>query len=458
MRQIKIGKPRKGAKAAAAVFLVLSLALPLAAKEKAKGAEVLVQKKDGQRVRAELLAIKDGRLIMMDAATLSEVTFAVDEIRSIRVVKKAKVWSGLGLGVLTGAIAGSALGFLGGDDDPGWFSLTAGEKALRGGVAFAATGGAVGGVAGALKGIDQSADLEAKSVKDRESFLKKLDKAARFPQGPPPDSPKPGSTPKSEAARAKFSRFHLNYRPGYSFSQAGTKCASLFDEIGFGDFSPGYEVDLFFFSIDYPGTDYPEVAKKRAKTYEDVRVDFSITRNIAIGIAYSRFGESAITGYKRIPINKGGKHLDSKLFLNADYSGRLYYVMVSWTFLPDPAFRKTWFTVGAGAGWNRPNLHYSVSGTSSSAGQDNQNDFNKGAVALLGVAELNYFFNRNLSFGLNVEYRYAPFKVGSFGLTGFYYDLDNNYQLTQSSMLVTLPEHIVDLGGFRLGISIGFHL
>ena len=159
MKPMTIGILRKLTKAAAAVFLALSLAMPSVAKEKRKGAEVLVLKKDGQMVKAELLAVKAGQLILMDSSTFSDVTCDVDDIRSIRVVKKAKVWKGLGLGILTGAVAGSGLGFLSGNDKPGFFSFTAGQKALIFGVGLAAMGGLVGGVSGALIGIDESVDL-----------------------------------------------------------------------------------------------------------------------------------------------------------------------------------------------------------------------------------------------------------------------------------------------------------
>ena len=76
----------------------------------------------------------------------------------------------------------------------------------------------------------------------------------------------------------------------------------------------------------------------------------------------------------------------------------------------------------------------------------------------MGLAELNYFFSRTFSLGLSVEYRYAPVKVKSFALTGFYLGLDENDQLIDGSALVTVPGHTLNSGGFRFGISIGFHL
>jgi hypothetical protein len=484
MKSMKIWKLRKGTKAATAALLALSLALPSAAREKAKGAEVLVQKKDGQRVKAELLAVKDGRLILMDASTFSDVTCAVEDIRSIRIVKRATILKGLGLGSLTGGVAGSGLGFLSGNDKPGFLSFTAGQKALIFGVGLAAMGGIIGGISGALKGIDASVDLEGRSSQDIESILRKLDKEARFPQGLPGNMPKlipvpkrvevehrkeaelilpgkirPANSSSQELVAAKFRRFHLTYRPGYSKSQAASRCASIFREIGFGDTRPAREIGFFGISFGtIPATSFPTVAEKRNLTYGDIRVDYSITRKLAVGVGASSLGESEVNGYRFIPVNRGEMAYYSELYLNASLSGRLYYFMVSWMSLPDAFLRKTSFVLGAGAGWGRFNLRYSTSKTSSFTEPNNQIGFSKNAIALMGIAELHYFFNRTLSLGLNMEYRYAPVRVGSFCLTGSYYDLDEDYQLIESAALVTVPEHKLNSGGFRFGIGISLHL
>ena len=468
MKDMKTRELRKGIRVAAVALLALSFAMPSAAKEKRKGAEVLIHKKDGQKIKAELLAVKEGRLILMDSSDFTEVTCAVEDIRSLCVVKRTKILKGLGLGSLSGGIAGSALGLLSGDDKPGFMSFTAGQKAVLIGVVLAATGGIIGGVSGAIKGIDESVDLEGRSSEDIEGILRKLDREAHFPQLLPWGSSKLIPEPQRETvrkpasqepARTKFKRIHLTYRPGYSRSQAASRCARLFRQIGFGDTKPAYEFSFFGFSFgEVPATDFPKVAEERNVTFGDVRVDYSITRMLAVGLGFSTLGESEVNGYMYIPINRGGVDYYSELYLNTDLSGRLYYFMVSYMPLPDAFLRKTSFVLGAGAGWGRLNLSYATSKTGSSGVPDNQITFSKGAIALLGLAEFDYFFSRNLSLGLNVEYRYAPVRVGSFCLQGSYYDLDENDQLIESAMLVTIPEHRVNVGGFRFGISIGLHL
>jgi len=484
MKHRKIGKLGKVTKAAAVALLALSLAMPSVAEEKAKGAEVLVQKKDGQAVTAELLAVKEGQLILMDSSTFSDVTCRVDDIRSIRIVKKAKVLKGLGFGTLAGGVTGAGLGLLSGDDKDGFFRFTAGQKAVILGVGLAAMGAIIGGVSGGLKGIDESVDLEGRSSQEIGMILRKLDKEARSPQGLTAGRPKltpmprtdeveygrvteralsgtanPATSSPPEQPKAKFRRIHLTYRPGYSRSLAAARCASLFTAIGFGDTRPAQDASFFGVSLfTVPATEFPTVVEKRSVTFEDIRVDYSISRNLAVGIGFSSLGESEIEGYRYIPVNRGGMDYYSELYLNASLSGRLYYFMVSWMPLPDGFLRKTSFVLGAGAGLGRLNLAYGASKSSGLAELSHQVGISKDAVALLGLAELNYFFNRTLSLGLNVEYRYAPVRVGSFRLNGSYYDLDEDFQLIETPAEVEVPGHRMNAGGFRFGMSIGLHL
>jgi hypothetical protein len=255
----------------------------------------------------------------------------------------------------------------------------------------------------------------------------------------------------------KFRRLHLSYRPGYSRSQAANSCASLFNEIGFGDTRPAF--DISFFGISFgtaPATDFPKVAEKRNMMYGDARADYSITRRFAVGIGFSSLGESEVQGYRYIPIERGGQSYYTELYLNANLSGELYYFMVSWMPLPDVFLKKTSFALGVGGGWCRLNLQYVISKASWET--NNQTNFSEGAIALIGLAEFNYFFSKTLSLGINVEYRYAPVTIGSCCLEGVYYDLDESCQLIESMTPVTVPSHRVNAGGFRFGMSIGFHL
>lgn len=55
---------------------------------------------------------------------------------------------GAGIGLLIGGGAGAVVGFASGDDPPGWFSMTAQEKALLLGIGLGGLGAVVGGLVG----------------------------------------------------------------------------------------------------------------------------------------------------------------------------------------------------------------------------------------------------------------------------------------------------------------------
>jgi hypothetical protein len=471
---------REGAKLGAAILVVLSLVMSSAAKEKEKGAEVFIQKKDGQGIKAELLAVKEGRIILMDSFTQSEVIIAIDEIKSIQIAKKAKFFQGLGLGFLAGGALGAAAGFLSGDDQPGWFSLTAEQKAVGGGLAFGVLGASIGGIAGVIKGIDESIDLEGRSSKDIQSILKKLDAKSRFPQHLPQNLQRPISIQISaiesreenehalmeqsqpewpspqKASSAKFTRFHLTFRPGYFLSQGVNKYTSLFKEIGFGDTEPAHDVSFLFFSLGtVPATEFPRISKRPVINFGEIRVEYSLTCKFAVGVGYSSLGEHEVTGYKLILIERGAREYYSNLYLIGNYSGDLYYFMGSWMPVPDAFIKKSSFKLGMAVGWSNLRLNYRTSKYTHEA--DDQIGFSKNTVLFMGRAEFNYYFNKNWSLGLNVEYRYAPAKIESFHLTGFYYDLDENSQLIESSLPVTVPGHAMNFGGYGFGTNFSFH-
>jgi hypothetical protein len=463
--------------------VVLSLVVSSAAKEKKQGAELIVQKKDGLVIKAELLAVKGRNLILMDTLTSSEIVIGIDQARSIKIVKKSKLFQGLGLGLLAGGAGGAGIGLLSGDDEGGWFALTAEEKALAGGIFFGALGAALGGISGIIGGMDESVEMEGRAPQEIEGILIKLDRKARFPQRQPqdilnseptPEKSKTGqnkenessltgntkfaASPPQKSASARFSRFHLTYRPGFFRYQSASRCMTLFEEIGFGDTKPAYELSFFGFSFGpVSARDYPRTDKNSGWTFEDIRLDYSITRKFAVGVGYSSSGQQKVDGYRYIPIARAGESYYSELYLSENFSGKLYYLQFSWMPVPDGFLRKVSFLLGGGVGLSQSKISLMTS-KSSYEDRPDRRDFSKSAIALVGTAEFNYFFNSHLSLGFGAEYRYVPVKIESCRLTGRYYDLDESMNLIESTIPIDIPGHTVNSSGFRFGLNAGFHL
>ncbi len=312
-----------------------------------------------------------------------------------------------------------------------------------------------------MKGSDESKVQEGITPEEIGLILKKLNSRSRFQQDVPQtskdeafnfstsfDSPNP--------PRSKFSRIHLSYRPGYFRSQIGNRNISLFKEIGFGDTKPAHGIYFLTYVGTAPATDYPKLVGNSTKTFTDVRLDYSITRNFAVGVGYSFLGEHAVTGYRYIPVYWEGESHYSELYLHENFAGELYYMQFSWMPIPDTSLKKASFLMGAGAGLSHSNINYMTSKSSYENNPDRK-VFSINAIALIGTAEFIYYFSRYLSLGLGAEYRYAPVKVESFRLVGVYYDLDEFGELTESTMPVNVPSHTANSGGFRFGLTAGFH-
>ena len=179
-----IGKLRKGKrwKAAAltvtAAFTVFSQTAVAGEKREAM---LSVHKKDGQAVRGELIAVRQDSLLLLDSSSGADAKIVVSEISAVRIVKKSRAWPGLGYGALAGALVGGIAGLSGGDDEGGFFSLSAEEKAVFLGVFLGGVFGLIGLVVGAASGTDKEIEFEGQSDFQVRHHLESLRQLARMP-------------------------------------------------------------------------------------------------------------------------------------------------------------------------------------------------------------------------------------------------------------------------------------
>ncbi|NIO48596.1 MAG: hypothetical protein GTN73_04040, partial [Candidatus Aminicenantes bacterium] len=78
------------------VFSLMMLSVNLYAKER-RGATLIITKKDGQRIKGELITVKPNSLLLLDTEG-KDVSVDIADIRVIRVVKRSKLLLGAGLG------------------------------------------------------------------------------------------------------------------------------------------------------------------------------------------------------------------------------------------------------------------------------------------------------------------------------------------------------------------------
>ncbi len=111
-------------------------------------------------IKGEIFLLNDSSIILKQKGirknqvtiyTDTLISVPVNDIDKINIIKKGAPGIGLLIGGVVGTVAGGLIGFSEGDDEPGWFSLTAGEKASIGGILGFIPGALIGLVTGSAK-------------------------------------------------------------------------------------------------------------------------------------------------------------------------------------------------------------------------------------------------------------------------------------------------------------------
>jgi hypothetical protein len=147
--------------------LALSILVPgtLSAREK-RGADLVITLKAGQTVAGELIAVRPDALLLFNGR---DESVDLDEIGSLRVVRKSKALLGTACGFLAGALFTGVAAAAGNNETAAIF---------YGGIVGVA-GGLVGFVAGSAAGKDETIPFDGMSESERAKFLERLRRKAR---------------------------------------------------------------------------------------------------------------------------------------------------------------------------------------------------------------------------------------------------------------------------------------
>lgn len=133
---------------------------------KKRGADLVIQKKDGQQIRGELITVKQNTLLLLEHESGADMSVDINHIKDVTKDKKSKVLLGAGLliGSCGGALVGSGM-----------------EFTLSQALVCGFLGALTGGVTGVVIGIDKTIPVEGKSDWEVKEILDKLRKKARIP-------------------------------------------------------------------------------------------------------------------------------------------------------------------------------------------------------------------------------------------------------------------------------------
>ena len=109
------------------LFSILTLSIPLSAKKR-KGADIIVQRLDGQQVRGELISVQQDSLLLLDRDSGADVSVELNKIKIIKIIQKSRT----GTGFLVGGAIGALIGFV--SYEPSWFDFGEGGSAVMGGI------------------------------------------------------------------------------------------------------------------------------------------------------------------------------------------------------------------------------------------------------------------------------------------------------------------------------------
>jgi hypothetical protein len=159
-------------------------------RRKKHGANLIIQKINGQQVGGELIAVKQDSLLLLNTVG-KDVSVEIEEIKVITVVKKSKALLGVGTGLLGGAGGGAAIGailWVLGLPVMAIFGEAGVESwkddfpdLLWNGVLIGAGIGVLLAVSiGAASGIDKTIQIEGMSALEIKEAMDKLRKKARI--------------------------------------------------------------------------------------------------------------------------------------------------------------------------------------------------------------------------------------------------------------------------------------
>ncbi len=440
---------------AIAVLMVVS-AGDLWSKDRDRGAEVVVQRSDGTFLAGELLSVQGRALVVSDRVSARDVTVGIEDVRAVRIVRSANVLKRTMNGFLYAAVPTGALTLLGKGNMSDRLTVIA---------AIGGVGALIALYRGASRGADWTAVLDGASEKRKDLALDKMRTLALFAGPPPADFDGAGRQPKlgallnakdvrvEDMTGQRPPRFHLSFEPAYVMPRAGNAHIQLFKDMGFADTHPGGIIWFF----EYGPTTYPHATNNTVLSLRSFAAEYSLNPSLAVGFAYSYFGETRADGFRMIPVTFRGESYYSELYTSATSAGEGYFLTAAWKPVPDLFYNRYSLKLGVELGLCTSRAEFD---TADGWGARNARVFRRTVPSAGVVAGLDVYYGRNLSFGVWARYRYARANVAAFSLDGSYLSLSERSSepdLIDVPVTIAFPAHRVELGGLATGISFGLH-
>jgi hypothetical protein len=142
-----------------------------------RGADIVVQKKDGTQLQGELIAVKQDSILLLDSETGVDISARIDDTEIIHILKGPKTGLGAFSGLLVGGIVGAAAmrKDKGCDQCPG-----SGQRPLIGGALVGGLGALIGALIGSTTGGNEIYIIQGLPQEELDAVLEKLRSKARI--------------------------------------------------------------------------------------------------------------------------------------------------------------------------------------------------------------------------------------------------------------------------------------
>ena len=117
-------------------------------KDKSRVYKLWVELKNQDVVKGYLIQLKDDAIVIVENSSTEPETISIANIEELKFRRKGKIGMSLGIGAGAGLLAGAIVGYASGDDEPGFFSMTAEDKAIGSGILLLPVGAGIGAVVG----------------------------------------------------------------------------------------------------------------------------------------------------------------------------------------------------------------------------------------------------------------------------------------------------------------------
>lgn len=186
----------------------------------------------------------------------------------------------------------------------------------------------------------------------------------------------------------------------------------------------------------------------------DINAEYSVCKNFLIGMTYAHQIKNNIEGHRfYVDILS----IASGAYLTGIPSWHAFYFTGSFAPAPGILIKNTAPKITAGVGLSSILLKFESLFPIDGVNYEDEIEQTRLVFSAYLSAEYHFYITKQLSVGLRVGYKYVPLKIENLQIDGFFKDYDQQMNLVVTTYQLDFPNQTLNLGGFGIGITVGYH-